>query len=120
MIPNIFFMMARPNFPGMLEFNLHIDPSGQLKLHQCIDGLLGWLQDVEKSLVGANFKLFARLFVDVRRAQHRVALDLVGSGMDPKHARRCSWQLDYSWDASAKKYISLYMKALAKIGIAVL
>jgi starch synthase len=27
-------------------------------------------------------------------------------------------QLDYSWDASAKKYVSLYMKALAKIGIA--
>jgi starch synthase len=29
-------------------------------------------------------------------------------------------QLDYSWDASAKKYVSLYMKALAKIGIAAL
>lgn len=28
--------------------------------------------------------------------------------------------LDYSWDASAKKYVSLYMKALAKIGIAAL
>ena len=26
-------------------------------------------------------------------------------------------QLDYSWDASAKKYVSLYMKALAKIGV---
>ena len=29
-------------------------------------------------------------------------------------------QLDYSWDASAKKYVSLYMKALGKIGIAAL
>lgn len=28
--------------------------------------------------------------------------------------------LDYSWDASAKKYVSLYMKALGKIGIAAL
>ena len=28
--------------------------------------------------------------------------------------------LDYSWDASAKRYVSLYMKALAKIGIAAL
>ncbi|MBN3033909.1 MAG: glycogen synthase [Candidatus Saganbacteria bacterium] len=28
--------------------------------------------------------------------------------------------LDYSWDASAKKYVSLYMKALAQIGIAAL
>jgi len=27
-------------------------------------------------------------------------------------------QLDYSWDASAKKYVSLYLRALAKIGIA--
>jgi starch synthase len=26
-------------------------------------------------------------------------------------------ELDYSWDASAKKYISLYMKALAKVGV---
>ena len=26
-------------------------------------------------------------------------------------------QLDYSWDASAKKYVSLYMKALEKVGI---
>jgi len=29
-------------------------------------------------------------------------------------------QLDYSWDSSAKKYVSLYLKALAKIGIAAL
>ncbi|MFA6418149.1 MAG: glycogen synthase GlgA [Candidatus Margulisiibacteriota bacterium] len=28
--------------------------------------------------------------------------------------------LDYSWDASAKKYVSLYMKALKKVGIAAL
>lgn len=27
-------------------------------------------------------------------------------------------RLDYSWDASAKKYVGLYLKALAKIGIA--
>jgi starch synthase len=26
-------------------------------------------------------------------------------------------ELDYSWDASAKKYVSLYMKALAKVGV---
>jgi len=26
-------------------------------------------------------------------------------------------QLDYSWDASAKKYVALYMKALEKVGI---
>lgn len=29
-------------------------------------------------------------------------------------------KLDYSWDASAKKYVALYMKALAKIGISAL
>lgn len=29
-------------------------------------------------------------------------------------------KLDYSWDASAKKYVSLYMKALKKVGIAAL
>jgi starch synthase len=29
-------------------------------------------------------------------------------------------RLDYSWDASAKEYVSLYLKALAKIGISAL
>jgi starch synthase len=29
-------------------------------------------------------------------------------------------ELDYSWDASAKQYVGLYVKALAKIGIAAL
>jgi glycogen synthase len=28
--------------------------------------------------------------------------------------------LDYSWDASAKQYVSLYMKALAKVGLSAL
>jgi glycogen synthase len=29
-------------------------------------------------------------------------------------------RLNFSWDASAKKYVGLYVKALAKIGISAL
>lgn len=57
----------------------------------------------------------------------KALLDAIKRAIETYH-KKTAWkplqekvmQLDYSWDASAKKYVSLYMKALAKIGIAAL
>ena len=48
----------------------------QLELHQRVNGLLGWLEDIQQPLVGADLELLARLLVHVRRTQHRETLDV--------------------------------------------
>ena len=50
----------------ILELDLDVDTSGQVELHQSIDGLRGRVDNVEKALVGAHLELFAALLVDVR------------------------------------------------------
>src|SRR5437899_3919667 len=57
-------------FPECL--NLHIHARRQIELHQCIDRLLRRLQDIQQSLVGADFKLLPRFLIHVRRPQHAV------------------------------------------------
>ena len=42
---------------------------------QRVDGLLGRLEHVKQALVSTNFKMLARLFVDVRRAINRKSFD---------------------------------------------
>jgi starch synthase len=57
----------------------------------------------------------------------KALLDAVRRAVDTYH-KKMLWVplqikimgLDYSWDASAKRYVSLYVKALAKIGISAL
>src|SRR6185436_1819803 len=49
--------------------NLDIDAGGQVEFHQCVHRLRRRLQDVEKALVSADFELFARLLIHVRRTQ---------------------------------------------------
>src|SRR5271155_2314157 len=58
------------------ELDLDIDTGGEVELHQSVDGLRRRIDDVEHPLVGANFELFARLLVDMRRTQHGIFLDL--------------------------------------------
>ncbi|MEY3176534.1 MAG: hypothetical protein RLZZ436_4448 [Planctomycetota bacterium] len=56
-----------------LDFNIHSSWQGQFI--QSIHSLSRGLNDVNEPFVGANFELFARLFVNVRTAEHCVALD---------------------------------------------
>jgi hypothetical protein len=54
-----------------LELDFDVDAGGEIELHQCIHRLRRRIDDVEQTLVGADFELFARLLVDVRRTVDR-------------------------------------------------
>ena len=72
-----------------------IDTGGQVQLHQRVDRLVGRIDDIHEALVRANLVLVARILVDVRRDQDRVALlaggqfeDRCGSWTDRDGHRR--------------------------------
>ena len=58
-----------------LQLDLDVDARGEVELHQRVHRLRRRVDDVEQPLVRADLELLARLLVDVRRAQHREALD---------------------------------------------
>ena len=49
-----------------LDFDLDVDSSGEIQLHQRVDGLIGRVEDVDQALVGARLELLSRLLVNVR------------------------------------------------------
>src|SRR3546814_13856681 len=57
------------------QFDLDVDASRELELHQRVHGLVVGVDDVEHALVRAGFVLVASVLVDVRRRQDGVALD---------------------------------------------
>src|SRR5271169_774483 len=57
------------------ELDLNVDASGQIELHQRVDGLRCRVDNVEHAFVGADLELLARFLVDVRRAQDGEFLD---------------------------------------------
>ena len=50
----------------LLNLDFDIDTGRQIQLHQLIDSLVIRLHDIHQALMGADFKLVARRFVDVR------------------------------------------------------
>src|SRR5579863_10360569 len=52
--------------------DLDIHTSRQVELHQGVDGLLRRLENIEQTLMGANFELLTRFFVHVRRTKYAV------------------------------------------------
>src|ERR1700761_8521210 len=70
-----------------LELDLDVDAGCEVELHQRVHGLRRRIDDIEHALMRANFKLLARLLVDMRRAQHREALDARRQGNGTTHAR---------------------------------
>src|SRR5579872_6226488 len=54
--------------PSLLELNLDVHAGREIELHQRVHGLRGRIDDVEHTLVRADFELFTGLLVDVRRA----------------------------------------------------
>ena len=57
----------------LTETDLHFDTGCQIQLHQCVYSFFGGLDNVEKTLVGADFILITSVFVDVWRNQNREA-----------------------------------------------
>src|SRR5262249_33948161 len=70
-----------------LRLDLDVDAGAEIELHERVERLLRRLEDVEEPLVRADLELLARLLVDVRRAQHRVLVDLGGERDRPRHPR---------------------------------
>src|SRR4051812_31382273 len=71
--------------PEGSELDFHIHARGEVELHQRVHGLRSGIDDVENALVRAHLELLARLLVDVRRAQHRKALDARRQRDGPAH-----------------------------------
>src|SRR5580704_8532172 len=68
LVPNLLRLLMF--FPERLD--LHIHSSRQIELHQRVHRLLRRLENIEQTLVGADFKLLPRLLIHVRRTQHAV------------------------------------------------
>src|SRR5262249_19652014 len=68
-----------------LEFDLDVDTGRQVELHQRIDGLRRWIDNIEQAFVRAHLELLAALLVDVRRAIDREALNSGGQRNRPPH-----------------------------------
>src|SRR5205085_12190251 len=69
------------------RLDLDVDTCRQIELHERVQRLLRRLEDVEEPLVGADLELLARLLVDVRTAEDRVARDVRGKRDGARHAR---------------------------------
>src|SRR6266850_6306005 len=68
----IFFLMAS------LELDLDVDARRKVQLHQRVDGLLGWVVDVDEPLVRSDLELLARVLVDEGTLDDRELLDACG------------------------------------------
>src|SRR5215813_12312095 len=67
-----------PRSVSMSGLHADVHAGGQRELADRVHRLAGGLEDVDQALVRPDLELLARLLVDVRRAQHRVALDARG------------------------------------------
>src|SRR5436309_12509481 len=69
------------------RLDLDVDARGELELHERIDGLRRRLENVEQPLVRPHLELLARLLIDVRRAEDRVARYLRRQRDRSRHSR---------------------------------
>ena len=69
--------LVRQDYPRLgSELDFNINAAGQVKLHQCVDGLCRRAVDIDDAPMGTGFEVLAGVFVDVGRAQHAVDLAL--------------------------------------------
>jgi len=54
----------------LVQLDLDVHASGEVELHQRVNGFIGWVHDVEKTLVRPDLVLISRVLVDMRRHQH--------------------------------------------------
>ena len=57
----------------LIQLDLNVDARGKLKLHQSVHRLIGRIDDIHQSLVGADFVLIPGILIDMRRDQDREA-----------------------------------------------
>jgi hypothetical protein len=68
---------------NLLQLDFYVYASWQVQLHQRIDSLVGWVNDIHQALVRTDFELIARSLVDVRRGNTSKRWIRVGSGTGP-------------------------------------
>lgn len=66
-----------------LQLDLDVNAGGELQARKSLDRLVGRLQDVDETLVGAVLELLAAVFVLVHRAQDRDDLFVSGKRTGP-------------------------------------
>ncbi len=54
----------------LAEADLHFHTGRKIQLHKRVNGFIRWLDDVQYTLVSADFVLVTRVFVDVRGNQN--------------------------------------------------
>src|SRR5262249_25106102 len=82
------FRPTSPSFLAMaltLELDLDVDASGEIQLHERIDGLGRGIDDVQQALVRSHLELLARGLVDVRATEDRPAIHDGGQQHGPRH-----------------------------------
>ena len=62
------------------ELDLDLDAGGDFEAHQCLNGLLGGVEDVDKALVGAALELLTAVLVLVDCTKDSDDLGLGGQG----------------------------------------
>src|SRR5687767_12394745 len=72
-------------FPKGLD--LDVDARWKIQLHQRVNGLRRWLEDVDQALVRPDLELLPRLLVDVRRSQHSPLVNRRGKRNRAREAR---------------------------------
>eukprot|EP01041_Mallomonas_annulata_P010526 gene10527-21948_t len=73
--PRLARTSARAAKRQLLQLDFDVNASWQVQLHQRVNGLVRWVNDVHQTLVGTDFELVARGLVDVRRTQNVKTLD---------------------------------------------
>ncbi len=61
---------------AMLAFNFYIDSAGQFQLHEKVNRLATWIDNLDESLVRRHHELLTRLLIYMRRPIDRINLRL--------------------------------------------
>src|SRR5437879_7788162 len=67
--------------------DLHVNARRQTHLHQLVHRVRRGFENIDEPLMRTHLELLARLFVHVRRAQNRPAVDRRAQGNRPRHVR---------------------------------
>src|SRR3712207_4357136 len=55
-----------------LKLDFYVDTTWEVQFHKCINSLLRWVHNINKTFVCTHFKLFARIFILVSRTNNCV------------------------------------------------
>lgn len=72
------------NAPSGSELDFNINAGGEVKLHERVNGLCGWVEDLDEPLVGPDLEVEASILVDMGGLEDTVD-SLLGGKRDGAH-----------------------------------